>query len=72
VIGQHADAVVYVVHWDKTPKVQVEEGLKQFQSASVPVTGIVLTQIDPTGMRRYGYGGKYGAYSSYGKRYYEN
>ena len=72
VIGQSVDAVVYVVRWDDTSRSQVEEGLKQFQSASVPVTGLVLTQIDPTGMRRYGYGGKYGAYSAYGKRYYEN
>ena len=72
VIGQSVDAVVYVVRWDQTPKAQVDEGLKQFESANVAVTGIVLTRIDPAGMRRYGYGGKYGAYSSYGKRYYEN
>ncbi|WP_246082673.1 polysaccharide biosynthesis tyrosine autokinase [Rubellimicrobium rubrum] len=71
VIGQLADAVVYVVHWDHTPKGQVEDGLRQFRSVNVPVTGLVLSRVDPKGMKRYGYGGRYGAYARYGRSYYE-
>lgn len=72
VIAQNVDAVVYIVNWDKTTRTQVEEGLKQFRSAKVQVTGLVLTQINPRGMRRYGLAGKYGAYSAYGRGYYNN
>jgi capsular exopolysaccharide synthesis family protein len=71
VIANQADAVVYVVRWDHTTKSQVEEGLRQFRSVNVPVTGLVLSQVDPKGMKRYGYGGRYGAYSRYGRNYYE-
>ena len=71
VIAQQVDAVAYVVHWDRTPRAQVEEGLRQLRSVHVPVTGLVLSRIDPKGMRRYGYGGRYGPYSRYGQSYYD-
>ncbi len=71
VIGQHVDAITYSVNWDRTTKSQVIEGLKQFKSVNLRVTGLVLSQIDPRGMKRYGYGGEYGAYSRYGKGYYD-
>jgi capsular exopolysaccharide synthesis family protein len=71
VIAQAADAVVYVVRWDKTSRAQVEQGLRQFRSVQVPVAGLVLSRIDPRGMRRYGYGNTYGAYSRYGQAYYK-
>jgi capsular exopolysaccharide synthesis family protein len=71
VIAQVADSVLYVVRWDRTPKAQVYEGLKQLRSVNVRVAGTVLSQIDPKGMRRYGYNGRYGAYSRYGNPYYE-
>lgn len=69
VIGQHADVVVYVVHWDKTPRAQVQQGLRSFEMVNVPVSGLVLSQIDPRGMRRYGYTGTYGR--GYSKAYYD-
>ncbi|REC55121.1 chain-length determining protein [Rhodosalinus sediminis] len=71
VIGQSADAIVFNVRWDSTTHAQVAEALRQFETVNVPVTGLVLSQIDPAGMKRYGYGGRYGAYSRYGARYYE-
>ncbi|WP_353348208.1 Wzz/FepE/Etk N-terminal domain-containing protein [Aquicoccus sp. SU-CL01552] len=74
VIGQSVDAILYSVNWDKTTKAQVDEGLRQFRTANLRITGTVLSQIDPKGMRRYGYGGKYsayGAYSGYGSGYYD-
>ena len=69
IIGQHADAVIYAVHWDRTPRAQVQAGLRSFRDVKLTVAGTVLTQIDPKGMKRYGYGGSYAAYSS---KYYEN
>lgn len=72
IIAQHVDAVLFAVAWDQTSKEQVREALHMFesQSASNNVKGIVLNKISPRGMRKYGYGGNYGAYSSYGRRYY--
>ena len=71
VIGQSADAIVFNVRWDSTTHAQVADALRQFETVNVPVTGLALSMIDPAGMKRYGYGGRYGAYSSYGARYYE-
>jgi len=70
VIGNHADAIIYSVRWDHTNQFQVVSGLRQFSSVGLRVSGLVLSQISPRGMRRYGYGGRYGAYASYGKGYY--
>ena len=70
VIGQSVDAIIFSVKWNKTSKSQVVDSLRQFSSVNLKVTGLVLSQIDPKGMQRYGYGGKYGAYSRYGKKYY--
>jgi succinoglycan biosynthesis transport protein ExoP len=62
------------VNWDKTTKAQVTEGLRQLSSVNIKVTGLALTQIDPKGMKRYGYGKGYG-YGAYGggaTGYYDN
>ncbi|MEQ3748523.1 MAG: polysaccharide biosynthesis tyrosine autokinase [Celeribacter sp.] len=72
IMSQFADAVVFSVAWDRTAKSQVTEAIRQFHSVNSRVTGLILSQIDPKGMRRYGYGGKYGAYSSYGAKYYNS
>ncbi|WP_377067513.1 GumC family protein [Roseovarius ramblicola] len=71
VIGQHADAILFSVAWDSTQRGQVLAALREFESANLGITGIALAQIDPKGMRRYGYGGKYGAYGAYGQGYYD-
>ncbi|WP_420569050.1 GumC family protein [Thalassovita sp.] len=74
VIAQSVDAVVFSVAWDSTTKAQVAEGLEQFDIVNQSITGLVLSQIDPVGMRRYGYSGKYGkygAYTHYGHAYYD-
>ena len=70
VIGQHADCIVFSVGWDKTSRSQVADGLRQLQTLRLPVSGLVLSQVDPRRMRRYGYGERYGAYAKYGRRYY--
>lgn len=71
VIGQHVDAIIFTVAWDSTHRSQVISALREFQAVNLRVTGLVLSQIDPKGMRRYGYGGKHGSYGAYGKGYYE-
>jgi capsular exopolysaccharide synthesis family protein len=71
VIGAAVDAILYVVNWDRTRRNQVADGLRQFSSVGVPVSGLVLSKIDAKQMKRYGYGGRYGAYASYGSGYYD-
>jgi polysaccharide biosynthesis transport protein len=65
VIGQSVDAILYTVKWDSTSHRQVLDGLKSFEGVNVKVSGLVLSQIDKRGMKRYGYGDSYGAYQSY-------
>ena len=72
IIAEQADAVIFTVHWDKTSKPQVEESLRLFHNSGQRVTGLALSQISEKGMKRYGYGGQYGAYSGYGANYYAN
>ncbi|MEP4196184.1 MAG: polysaccharide biosynthesis tyrosine autokinase [Aliishimia sp.] len=72
IISQNTDAIVFVVHWDKTIKPAVIDALRQFESVNTQVSGLVLNQISLRGMRRYGYGDKYGTYSAYGSKYYTN
>lgn len=71
VIGQHVDAIMFSVAWNRTNRGQVMAAMREFESVNLRVTALVLSQIDPKGMKRYGYGGKYGAYSTYGRGYYE-
>ncbi|GKY89243.1 polysaccharide biosynthesis tyrosine autokinase [Sinisalibacter aestuarii] len=70
IIAQAVDAILFTVKWDDTPRHQVNEAIRLFETAGRAVTGIVLTQIDAKGMKRYGYGDRYGAYSTYGSKYY--
>jgi polysaccharide biosynthesis transport protein len=70
IIAQVADAILFTVKWDSTSKQQVEEALRMFQNSNQRVSGLILSQISAKGMKRYGYGGSYGAYASYGAQYY--
>ena len=72
VIGQSVDAIIYSVKWDSTSRMQVRAGLHAFETVNLRVTGLVLSQISAKGMKRYGYGGDYGAYGAYGSKYYHN
>jgi polysaccharide biosynthesis transport protein len=73
VIAQSVDAVLFSVKWDATPKSQVLAGLRMFEQVNRKVTGMVMAQIDPKGLKKYGYGGKYGGYYGYyAKGYYDN
>ena len=65
VIGKSMDAVIYTVKWDSTSQRQVREGLKLLENVQVRVTGLVLSQINAKGMKKYGYGETYGSYGDY-------
>lgn len=63
IIGRHVDTTLYTVRWDNTTQRQVIQGLKELKQVKVPIAGLVLGQIDPKGLKRYGYGGQaYGGY----------
>lgn len=73
VIGQHADAIIFTVLWNKTTRRQITDALRLLTTIGLKVTGLVLQRIDPKGMKRLGYGDRYGSYSEvYGKTYYRN
>lgn len=72
VVAQLADTVLFTVHWDKTSKTQLRDALRMFDMVGGRINGLVLNQIDPKGMRNYGYGDSYGAYGAYGSQYYTN
>jgi succinoglycan biosynthesis transport protein ExoP len=72
IISQNADAILFSVKWDSTNKGLVEEAMRFFHNSNQRITGLVLSQIDEKGMKRYGYGGEYGAYGAYGKGYYDS
>lgn len=73
IISHSVDAVLFTIKWDSTSRAQVREAVRQFAMAGISITGAVLNLIDPKGMKRYGYGGSYGAYAAYGEhKYYNN
>jgi capsular exopolysaccharide synthesis family protein len=72
IIAQSADALLFAVKWNSTSRSQVTEALRLLQTSNIRPTGFVLSQISPNGMKKYGYGGKYGAYGAYGSKYYTN
>jgi len=71
IIGRHSDAIVYCVHWDKTPKAQPVNGIRSLEGINLKVHSLILSQIDPAGMKRYGYGESYGGYAKGGSGYYD-
>jgi len=71
VAARHVDAVVMSVRWDHTNKAQVRAALEMFSSVGIKVTGLVLGQVDPRGLKRYGYG-QYGGYGQYYGGYHQN
>ncbi|MDV7142066.1 polysaccharide biosynthesis tyrosine autokinase [Tropicimonas sp. TH_r6] len=70
IIARHMDAIQLVVRWNHTPKSQVLEAIRQIEMTGNRVSGVILSQVDPRGMKRYGYGKGYGyGYADYNKYY---
>ncbi|KHQ50154.1 GumC family protein [Mameliella alba] len=68
IISVQTDAVIYNVAWNDTPRDVALEGLQQFKSVGVSVTGVVLSKVDERRLKQYGYGYMYGG--KYGRGYY--
>lgn len=64
VIARAADAVLQVVAWNRTSRTKLHETLRQFASTRGGVTGLVLAQVDPVRMRRYGLETRYGGHAA--------
>ena len=63
VLGTYADTLVYVVNAGVTTMAQVERSISQLRQNNVPVSGMVLNQVDIRKAQRYGY--RYGGYYDY-------
>ncbi|MBV0911116.1 GumC family protein [Anianabacter salinae] len=68
-IGRSADAVLFAVAWDRTRKRQVRQALRALEAMQIPVSGLVLTQIDAAAARRYGLEDEFASFARQG--YYE-
>jgi capsular exopolysaccharide synthesis family protein len=67
ILGQLADAVLFVVRWEKTPREGVANALRSLHDVHAPVAGIALTRADMSRFQYYSYG--YQDYSYYNKYY---
>ncbi len=71
ILARLADAVIYAVRWDKTPRGAVLEGLKELRSVNAPIAGVAMTFINEARATRYSYDG-YSYYKGRYKDYYMN
>lgn len=69
ILSSLADAVVYVVRWDHTPRGAVMEGLKELRAVRAPVAGVVLSLMNEARASKYNYDG-YSYYRGKHKDYY--
>lgn len=46
VLGQHVDATLAVVQWEKTPRDAVQNFVRLLHDSRVPMLGFVMTQVD--------------------------
>jgi len=73
VISQHTDAILFSVLWNKTTADHIRDAIQQITSTGLRPSGFVLGNIDPRGIRKYGYANRYIAYNkAYAKAYYRN
>jgi capsular exopolysaccharide synthesis family protein len=52
-LARMSDSVVYLVHWNRTSKNAVREGLRELRSVKSPVAGCVLSLVSQSKARRY-------------------
>ena len=65
IISQLVDRIALNVAWDKTDRNQVSEAVRQLSLVDSSNIGVVLSQVSPKGMKRYGYYGQYASYENY-------
>lgn len=70
IVSALADAVVFAVRWDSTPRSAVQEGIRELISVRAQMTGVVMTQVNEQKASRYAYDG-YSYYKGRYRDYYE-
>ena len=76
ILAKMADALIYVVKWNDTPRDIVNHGLSSLKGIGIHISGLVMTQVDRDKQKKHGYGYyggyRYGSYKYYKKsnRYY--
>jgi capsular exopolysaccharide synthesis family protein len=71
VTAELVDAVLFVVRWERTTSDTLRDALKELVELKLPVSGVVLTQVDLARHSLYGYGGIDNYYAKHTK-YYQN
>ncbi len=67
-MSRHVDAVVFVIRWERTPRVASVKALEAISETGVSLLGTCLSQVDFERYSRYGQGDAghyYGRYSNY-------
>jgi Mrp family chromosome partitioning ATPase len=68
ILSHLADAVMFVVRWEKTPRDAVVNALRSLADVHASVAGVALTRTDNRRFRYYSYGYQnYDSYSTYYK-----
>jgi polysaccharide biosynthesis transport protein len=66
VIGRLADATLFVLRWERTPREAAVSAVRALTDAMVPICGVAMTRADNERFRQYSYGyGKYGNFAEY-------
>jgi Mrp family chromosome partitioning ATPase len=67
ILSRLADAVVFIVRWEQTPRSAAYDAVKGLREIHAPIAGIVLTRADSKRFQYYsfGYSGYYYSYSKY-------
>ncbi|MBM9594029.1 GumC family protein [Roseitranquillus sediminis] len=71
IVSALADAVVFAVRWDGTPRAAVKEGLRELTSVGARITGVVMTLVNEQRAASYAYDG-YRYYKGLYRDYYES
>lgn len=70
-IAPFADMVLIVLQWGRTSRLQFMDAVREIETAETTVCGCILSQIDPKGMLRYGYGDRRGVLAAYRAGYFQ-
>lgn len=70
IISELADAVVFAVKWDSTPRAAVQEGIRELTSVNAKMIGVVMTLVNEQRASKYAYDG-YSYYKGQYRDYYE-
>lgn len=71
ILAQLADAMLFVVRWEKTPRGAAHDAVKALRESQAPLAGAILSMTDPKRFHYYSFGYAGYAYASAYAKYYE-